>query len=237
MPDNADLASERQSLLKIAHHRLYPSLTDPNFLVLRSRRKILERWIQKLPPSGLRILDVGGRYQPYRPLFHPRVERYVACDIERTVLVDVVAGGELLPFAAESFDVVIATQVFDCFQDPQRAAGQMYGVLKKGGYLVSSMPGLAPPFHERELWRFTRSGLAALFSAFREVTIIPETTSFSGLLRTANLALLSFPFRSVRQVLRYSVCPCLNLAGLAARGSEPDAAPQFAANYSVIARK
>jgi len=56
----------RRELFKIAKARLYPSLTSHSFLVLRRRRLIFSEWIKGLPPENLSVLDVGGRYQPYR---------------------------------------------------------------------------------------------------------------------------------------------------------------------------
>ena len=85
-------------LLKIAQLRLYPGLTDPNFLVLRARRIIFQNWIADIPGNELKILDVGGRYQPYRPLIQARAGQYVACDISRTDLVNVVGDGGILTF-------------------------------------------------------------------------------------------------------------------------------------------
>src|SRR5690348_970223 len=94
-----------EALSKIERQRLYPRLTNPNFLVLRSRRIIFQRWIDSIAGNTLRILDIGGRYQPYRSLFGSRIGRYIACDILTTDLVDVIANGEALPFAPNTFDV------------------------------------------------------------------------------------------------------------------------------------
>src|SRR6476660_7774647 len=105
----ADKSSRLDDLLNLANERLYPSLGDPNYLVLRSRRVIFQRWIASLAGESLSVLDVGGRYQPYRPLFGKRTRNYTACDIVRTELVNVVGSGEYLPFASEIFDVAIAT--------------------------------------------------------------------------------------------------------------------------------
>src|SRR5258707_8113227 len=107
------VSGQVHTLSKIEHKRLYPRLTAPNFLVLRSRRIIFQNWISTISGNTLMILDVGGRYQPYRTLFGNRVGRYIACDLARTELVDVIASGESLPFAFNTFDVIIATQVFD----------------------------------------------------------------------------------------------------------------------------
>src|SRR5580704_15332266 len=94
-PANAGSDTRRDGLLKIGNDRLFPSLTDPNYLVLRARRMIFRNWLQELNRQNLTILDVGGRYQPYRPLFEERMGRYVALDVLKTELVDVVGTGDL----------------------------------------------------------------------------------------------------------------------------------------------
>ena len=48
--------------------RLYPSLANPNWLVLRRRREIFLRWLENVRSSDLFVLDVGGWIQPYRAL-------------------------------------------------------------------------------------------------------------------------------------------------------------------------
>src|ERR1700722_6508239 len=77
--------------------RLFPSLTNPNWLVLRRRREIFSHWLGQLPSGELDVLDIGGRIQPYRRLIANRLRRYVAVDLRRTPLVDIVARGEDLP--------------------------------------------------------------------------------------------------------------------------------------------
>jgi len=154
--------------------RLYPSLANPNFLVLQSRRVIFTRWINELSPAqGLKVLDVGGRYQPYRPLFENRLAQYVACDLERTELVDVIASGESLPFTSHSFDVVLCTQVFEYFDHPHLAAKEIHRVLRPGGVLLMSVVSFGPRFVDDEHWRYTPSGIQAVLHLFHQIRIDP----------------------------------------------------------------
>ena len=240
--------SQRDDLLKTAADRLHPSLTNPNFLVLSSRRKIFQRWIADFEDKKLRILDIGGRYQPYRPLFAGRAGQYVACDILQTEAVDVVGSGEALPFAANSFDVVIATQVFDYFQRPHLAAAEIHAALKLGGALLMSVPSLAPRFADNECWRFTPAGIRATLSGlsesgfdksrFSKIEIAPETSSLGGLIRTANLGLHTFArYRPLQKLHEFTVCPCLNLLGMALENLRLTTNDQFTPNYSVLAIK
>jgi SAM-dependent methyltransferase len=226
------------TLQRQARARLYPSLTNPNYLALRARRKNLARWAKEIPGEQLMVLDVGGRYQPYRPLLDGRIRQYVGLDVLRTELVDVIASGEALPFAAASFDVVIATQVFEYFAAPQRAAEQIWQALKPGGVLLASMAACTPRAVDEEHWRFTPTGLRWLLKPFARVEIIPEVYSVGGLARTVNQGLDSFVrYPGLRYVYRRTVCPLINLAGLAAEGMNLTKNDQFTTNYSVRAVK
>lgn len=230
--------SKPDRLRETTNARLYPSLRDPNYLVLRSRRVIFQKWIAQLSGDELDILDIGGRLQPYRCLFGDRAARYTACDILKTQVVDVVGNGEALPFAPESFEVVIATQVFDYFSAPLEAARQIYSVLKRGGVLFMSVPALAPVFAEGECWRFTPKGIRATLSGFSQVTIVSELSSVGGLIRMANLAADTFArYQILRTLSSTTICPVLNLLGLALERLKVTQNDRFSPNYSVLAVK
>jgi SAM-dependent methyltransferase len=229
--------SRLSTLSEIEYQRLYPRVTNPNFLVLRSRRLIFQKWISTIGGT-LKVLDVGGRYQPYRRLFENRAGRYIACDLLQTELVNVVSSGELLPFAANTFDVAIATQVFEYFAKPKAAADEICSVLKPGGVLLMSVASCAPRFVDEERWRFTPGGIRAVLGSFGSVEIVPETYSIGGLLRTVNLGMHTFMHYSLlRKLYGFSICPCLNLVGLALECAHLSRNDQFAPNYSVFARK
>jgi SAM-dependent methyltransferase len=224
--------------LDTAKRRLDPSLADPSYLVLRSRRLIFSSWANQLLGESLEVLDIGGRYQPYRPLLGARVARYIAVDLIKTKLVNVVADGEALPFVPESFDLVIATQVMDCFREPSTAVRQIHAVLKPGGIFIASVPACAPRFGDEERWRFTRTGLWSLLSPFVQVEIIPELYSIGSVFRTVNLALDTFVrFKFARSIYRLTACPILNLLGLGVEKLNLTSNDQFTANYSVLAVK
>jgi SAM-dependent methyltransferase len=227
-----------ESLARIAHRRLYPSLADPNYLTLRARRIRFAAWARALQGQHLTVLDVGGRYQPYRPLFDGSIKHYFAVDLIRTEFVNVVADAEVMPFPPATFDLVIATQVFDYLRNPVETAKQMHAVLKPGGVLLASFAACAPRFADNEFWRFTASGLRLLLEPFETVEIVPELHSVAGLIRTVNLALDTFVrYEIARRAYRLAVCPILNLAGLGLQALRLTANDQFTTNYSVRAEK
>ena len=152
----------------------------------------MSRWIEGLPGKEWCVLDIGGRYQPYRPLFEGKAKSYVALDVLRTPLVDVIGRGESLPFAAGSFDLVLATQVFEYFDQPHAAAAEIHRILKPGGCLLMSVAAVAPRFVDEEHWRYLPAGLRSLLSPFSRVEIIPEVFSIGSFFRTLNLSLSLF---------------------------------------------
>jgi SAM-dependent methyltransferase len=154
-----------------SRERLHPSLRNPNWLILRRRRRIFEAGLDRLPKSGLRVLDVGGRLQPYRPLLEARTRSYVAVDLQTTPLVNVGAAAEALPFRDEQFDFVICTQVLEYLPNPAAAVAEIRRVLCKGGHLFLSAPSVFPRTNEKECWRFLPEGLRHLLREFESVEV------------------------------------------------------------------
>ena len=227
----------RNELLKIANQRLYPSLKNPNYLVLRSRRLIFTPYVQKLP-GNLMVLDVGGRYQPYRPLLNGKIDKYLALDVDRTEFVTVVGTGEDIPFQNETFDLVIATGVFEYFRQPYDAANEVYRVLKPGGSLLVSVAAAAPRFVDEERWRYLPLGLRSLFSQFSQLTITPEVSSLGGFCRLMNLGFHDFlKLQTLKFAYEVSICPLINILGLLFEKARLTSNDKWAGNYNLIAVK
>jgi SAM-dependent methyltransferase len=218
--------------------RLYPKLSNPNWLVLRSRREIFTQWIDNFPPQGLRVLDVGGRIQPYRPLLKRRIKTYVAVDVAITQLVDVVARAESLPLPANQFDLAFCTQMLQYVPDPASVISEILRVLKPGGHLLLSVPSVYPIDSGEECWRFLPGALRHLLAAFSMVQIEAEGGSISGFFRTMNVCLDIFAkYNWLRSIYRHTACPAFNLAGALLQRASGSVNTQFAVNYSVLATK
>ncbi len=226
-------------LQKIAHARLYPTISSPAYLVLRGRRLILSKWFaENILGNELLVLDIGGRYQPYRPLLEHRTRRYFAIDVVGTPLVDVLGKGEELPFKTNTFDLVIATGVFEYFPEPRVAAAEIYRVIKPGGHLIVSVAAVAPRFVEAEHWRYLPAGLRFVLRPFSKIEIVPEVTSIGGIMRLNAGALNIFAkYEIIRSILHYTVVPALNLVGLALENTGIVKNDQIAGNYCVLAKK
>ena len=224
-------------LLNIAHARLYPSLRNPNYLVLRSRRLIFESYIRMLP-NKLVILDIGGRIQPYRSLLEGKIAKYVALDVQEIGFVTVVGSGDQIPFRDGMFDLVIATEVFPYIRHPDQAAVEIHRVLKPGGSALVSVAAVAPRFGDEEYWRFLPRGLHALFTAFSQATITPEVSSVGGFCRLLNLGFHDFlKLQTLKAIYEWTACPVINLPGLALERARLTSNDQWTGNYNVIAVK
>ena len=106
------------------------------------------------------LLDVGCGNRPYRALLS-RIATYLPYDIDAQGSTPGVIGtAERLPFASESFDSVLCTQVLEHVADPWRVVEEIRRVLRPGGRVVLSAPQ-AWRLHEEpfDYYRYTRYGL------------------------------------------------------------------------------
>ena len=239
---------------KAGRERLHPALTDPNWLVLRKRRDIFSRWLHDLKLRDPRVLDVGGRIQPYRSLIEGRKtakkkingddigptnsSRYIALDFVATPLVNVIANAHNLPFLSASFDLVCCTQMVEYANDPQRVIDEIHRVLKPGGFLLLSVPSVYPQDSVNDRWRFLPGALTILLAGFSKIEIAPEGSSVVGFVRTVNVCLLrSAAAIRLAPLVQYSLVPLLNLFGLGLEAMIATGDNSFAANFSVLAEK
>jgi SAM-dependent methyltransferase len=226
-----------EQVQRVGRRRLYPSLTDPNWLVLRKRRELFRQWLEKIPRENLNVLDVGGRIQPYRALLGNSCARYLAVDVRHTALVDIVGQAERLPFASQQFDLVFCTQVLEYTPDPQLVVDEIYRTLKTGGFLFISVPAVFPRDSEIEYWRFLPGGLRRLLSDFSHVDLAPEGNSLVGMVRTINVCLVSLSKPLLGRVFRFTIVPLLNLLAALLQLVLPSNDDRFTANFSALAQK
>jgi len=134
------------------------------------------------------VLDVGCGEKPYYEYLHKiaRVEYYIGLDLppntfnkskDSKIKADVFGDALNLPFRSNSFDTVISTQVLEHIPEPKRMLGEIYRVLKRGGYLILTCP-LIWNIHDEphDYFRYTLYGLEHLSRqvGFDIVTIRPR---------------------------------------------------------------
>jgi SAM-dependent methyltransferase len=222
---------------KAGRERLYPSIANPNWLVLRKRRELFRSWLKETVPEGAAVLDVGGRIQPYRPLL-PGGVRYWAIDLRSAPMVNVVANAERIPFRSQTFDLVLCTQMLEYATDPLLVLSEIHRVLKPGGRLLLSVPAVFPRDSDEDRWRFLPAAIRQLLAAFSDVEIAPEGGSIAGVFRTTNVCLQLFAkYGVIRTALGWTVIPVLNLLGLGVEEIVRSRNDAFVVNYSAMARK
>jgi len=231
-------ADDEQSSLRAAgRQRLYPRITNPNWLVLRSRREIFRHWLEQLRGRRLRVLDIGGHLQPYRELV-PEPHQYWSVDLRPGMLVNAIADAAHLPFANNSFDLAICTQMLEYAPDPLAVTREVHRVLQKEGVLLLSAPSLFPRDSPHDAWRFFPAALSSLLDDFSGVTIVSEVGSLAGFLRTvAVFAHVAARYRPLRFLLSISFVPLLNVIGFTFNAISGKREGAFTVNYSARATK
>lgn len=117
-----------------------------------------------------RLLDAGCGDKPYVDIFRQSVSAHIGIDVARRAVQrpglegpDVVGDVGSLPFADESFDSVLCTQVLEHLPNPGQVMNEFHRVLRPGGTLIVTTPqtwGLHAEPHD--YYRYTRCGLAHL---------------------------------------------------------------------------
>lgn len=124
-----------------------------------------------------RLLDIGCGQQPYRSLL-TRVTNYVGLDLPKGqapgVTVDVYGSAMTLPFADNSFDSLISSEVLEHLPEPGQALTEAARVSRPGAWLLLTVPWLWPVHAApHDFYRYTPFGLRYLLekSGFRVESI------------------------------------------------------------------
>ena len=162
-----------RNINQMNNRRIYPKIWDRAYLVLNELNKQIQEVIQKELKNKikLKVLDVGCGTKPYYPFFKEKSETYIGVDVDSALNADVVCVSENLPFANETFDVIVCTQVLEHVNDPKRVIVEMHRVLKGGGLIILSTHGIWFKHDPQDYWRWTDIGLKKIFSVFKDVEV------------------------------------------------------------------
>jgi SAM-dependent methyltransferase len=140
-------------------------------------RRSLESFLPQYASSAL-TLDVGAGGSAYGRWFPHRV----MVDVDPARGPDIVADAHALPFADNSFDLLLCTEMLEHVVDPPRALSEMRGVLKPDGRLLLTTR-FVYPLHDtpNDYFRFTRFGLEYLLREWSDVVIAPELSTMETL--------------------------------------------------------
>jgi SAM-dependent methyltransferase len=157
---------------KMRRTRRRPRPTQFDYLHVRRLVDDLSAAFANVGEGVQDALDVFCGTRPYDDLL-PHGTRITGLDIPGNPygVADVVSD-EFLPFADESFDLVICIEGFHYVADPQEGVAELARVLRPGGHAVISVPFVWE--YDRTVLenRFTGPALARLFRAWENVTVV-----------------------------------------------------------------
>jgi SAM-dependent methyltransferase len=142
-------------------------------LMPTAHRVLLEEVIKrKLFNIQGKVLVIGAGHDPYKDLL-PNATSILVTDISNeNGLMDSIADAHDLPYNDNSFDAIIAIEVFEHLHSPTIAMKECYRVLSQHGVLIFSIPFM---FHVHgdpsDYQRLTPHGILKLAEEFSSVTI------------------------------------------------------------------
>jgi len=130
-----------------------------------------------------RLLDCGCGNRPYAAWYAPLIEGSVGLDAQRAHEVDVVGFADSLPFADETFDTVLCTEVLEHVTNAELCVAELFRVTRPGGYVLVTVPYLYPT-HELpyDFRRFTHLGLLSVLQRAGFDEVVVEAKGGLGLL-------------------------------------------------------
>ena len=186
---------------------------------------------REIPQFRGTVIDIGCGNCPFEYLVDKQKAQYIGVDVADADKWDyenskiVTYDGKNLPFATNSVDHFICTEVLEHVPDPHDLIADMHRVLKPGGSGIVTIPWSAR-FHYKpyDYHRYTPSTLTTLFAAFSTVTILNRGTDISaivnksivlylGNLTTLTQSLLWLPIKILLLILFAPVIGLLVLWG------------------------
>ena len=149
-----------------------PKLWQYDYLMLHEIAAGLRREAASLNGrAGLEILDVGCKYTPYRELFAARASSYVGMDLDSYYGVALRGDAGALPFASDSFDLVLCTQALYLMPDFRKVLSEFLRVTRAGGRIIVTTIGIWPHPPDDRLHRWSRRELEELLGEYGEARV------------------------------------------------------------------
>ena len=171
-------------------------------------------------------------------------ERISNLDIVDGPFVDYIADGHTLPFDDNTFDIVIAQESLEHFEEPTTAVKEIYRVIKPNGLFYIQVPFIIG-YHPgpTDYWRFTKEGIDKLVvqAGFAcesvAISVGPATGFYRVLVEFLAIFASLFSEKSylyVKGFMSLVLFPIKFLDLLLNRSSQKD---RIAGGYFAIARK
>ena len=141
---------------------------------------------KQLPTYKGNVLDIGCGQSPYKFLLNEKETRYFGIDIVAANEFgynnpDITAfDGKNIPFADNTFDAVICTEVLEHVQEFQYLIDEIHRTTKKNADIIVTIPWSARYHYiPYDYFRYTPSSLKTMFSKFSDIKIKNRGTDFS----------------------------------------------------------
>ncbi|MFN8356220.1 MAG: class I SAM-dependent methyltransferase [Spirosomataceae bacterium] len=157
-------------------------LVDFQFLTIYSLLR------QQIPQFKGKVLDIGCGNSPFKHLVDSSKAEYIGIDVEEAKYFDyanpdvIYFNGENLPFADNSIDHFICTEVIEHIPDPTKLISEMRRVLAPTGSGIVTLPWSARfHFAPYDYHRYTPSMLALIFREFSSAVITNRGTDINAI--------------------------------------------------------
>lgn len=129
-------------------------------------REFIKSLRLKGPVLEVGSMDVNGSVRDLFP-------RYVGLDLRQGKNVDVQASGHALPFKDGTFAGVLCLETLEHDSEFWLTVPELKRVLRKGGHLVITVPGIGFPHHDHpfDFYRFTADAVARMFTGMRKAAV------------------------------------------------------------------
>ena len=197
------------------------------------------------------FLDVGCGVKPYEKVFGKYVDKYYGIEYSpesgfRGNRADVAGDASEMPFADESFDTILCTEVMEHVMNPEKVIAEFARILKPDGVAIITVPFFYPIHDTFDFFRYTDKGIAVIMERYG--LEIEEVRPLSGTGVTIAMMLNMFIFEigfmwtkwlyPIGVVLRpflWILMALINLGGWLAEKVIPS--KQMAFNHLTVARK
>ncbi len=164
---------------RIRAERANPSRLQADYLILHVLREQIAFALGQIGHPVNSVLDIWAATKPYKELLPPH-ETYVSIDIDEHFGPQDVVSQEFLPFADQSFDLVMFTEAFHFHDNPAAAASELRRVVRPGGTVLITVPYSWEYDTRTTEQRFTRMTLYKVFEPEWERIWIGENGGYSA---------------------------------------------------------
>lgn len=150
------------------------------------QKRIREAIIRNANFAHGTLLDVGCGRKPYELNFSKYVDRYFGMEYApesgyRGNRADVASDASAMPFADQSIDAILCTEVMEHVENPEKVIEEFSRILKPNGIVITTAPFFYPIHDEYDFFRYSDKGIAKIMERHGLEIVKIEPLSGTGL--------------------------------------------------------